>query len=282
MMSRHKTAFFLATLLALLPAPFARALEVQAVSSPSADITLSFVVSGRISRILVQEGDRVEAGQLLATLDDAPERIQTEQLKVQAADKTRILSAEAELEQKQVDLEKLEAARAKGAASSWEVEHMKLSVRMAELALRAATLEREQYSRQHAQAVRQLERMRLLSPISGRVEKVSVEAGEAVEKLGPVVRIVKTDPLWLDVPVPLTQARQLRIGQAAVVRFPGNPAGDASDGRIVHISAVADAASDTLRLRVEVANPSHRPAGERVTVNFPQIENGKASSAAKK
>jgi hypothetical protein len=36
--------------------------------------------------------------------------------------------------------------------------------------------------------------------------------------------------------------------------------------------SVADAASDTLRVRVEVANPSLRPAGEHVTVSFPLAE----------
>ena len=241
---------------------------------PSADITLSFVVSGKIAEILVKEGDTVEKGALLAALHDDPEKIQTEQLKVQAADKTRILSAKAELAQKLVDLEKLDAARKKGAVSEWEVAHMKLSVRMAKLALQAATIEHEQFQRQYAQAVQQLARMRIVAPIPGRVEKVSMEAGEGVDRLGPVVQLVRTDPLWLDVPVPLPRAKQLAMGQRAVVLFPGSPSGHSTDGRVVYISSVADAASDTLRVRIEVGNPSDRPAGERVSVNFPQHQNG--------
>jgi HlyD family secretion protein len=279
MIAKFKSSLFLFTvtvLLAVSPA-VSHSLEVQAVTIPSADITLSFVVSGKVTDILVKEGDTVEKGGLLAALHNGPERIQTEQLKVQASDMTRILSAKAELAQKMVDLEKFAAARKKGAVSDWEVAHMELSVRMAKLALQAATLEREQFQRQYAQAVQQLERMRIVSPIPGRVEKLFVEAAEGVEKLGPVVQLVRTDPLWIDAPVPLPQVKQLAVGQRAVVLFPGNPTGKSTDGRIVYISSVADAASDTLRVRIEVGNPSDRPAGERVTVGFPHIRNGKVA-----
>jgi len=249
----------------------AEPLEVQAITMPSADITLSFIVPGRIAEILVKEGDTVAKDQVLAKLDDAPERIQTQQLKIQATDRNKILSAEAEFAQKRVDLKKLKAARRKGAASDWEIEHMGLSVRIAELSLAAAKVEREQYQRRYAQALSQLERMRLASPSAGRVEKVFVEAGEAVEKLGPVIHVVKIDPLWLDVPVPLIHSAQLALGQTAVVTFPGEETGGLENARIIHVSSVADAASDTLRVRIEVANPEGRPAGERIIVGFPQV-----------
>ena len=50
--------------------------------------------------------------------------------------------------------------------------------------------------------------------------------------------------------------------------FPGEAAAATPNGRIINIATVADAASDTLRVRVEVANPLKRPAGERVAVAF--------------
>ena len=241
---------------------------VQAISMPSADITLSFVVPGRIAAVSVKQGDLVAKGQLLANLDDQPERIQAQQYKVQAGDKTKILSAEAELAQKKLDLKKVELAKAKGAASDWEIEHLILSVRIAELSLKAAILEQEQYQQRYAQALSQLERMRLVSPIAGRVEKVTVETGEAVNTLGPLIQVVKIDPLWIDVPVPLAQAKKLVLGQEVRVSYSGAEAGESSNGRIIHIAAVADAGSDTLGIRIEVANPDNRPAGERVTVAF--------------
>jgi RND family efflux transporter MFP subunit len=241
---------------------------VQAISVPSADITLSFVVPGRLSEVSIKEGDFVPKGKVLACLDDQPERIQAQQYKVQAGDKTKILSAEADLAQKKLDLKKVESAKAKGAASDWEIEHLMVNVRMADLALKAAILEQELNQHRYTQAMSQLERMRLVSPIAGRVEKLSVETGEAVNALGAVVQLVKIDPLWIDVPVPLAQAKKLALGQNVRVQFPDAEGAPSSKGKIIHIAAVADAASDTLGIRIEVPNPHNRPAGERVSVAF--------------
>jgi len=100
------------------------------------------------------------------------------------------------------------------------------------------------------------------------VERVLVEEGESVDALHEVIRVVQIDPLWIEVPVPLPQARSLKVAQKVCVAFersgPGEP-----NGTISHVASVADAASDTLTVRVEVANPTARPAGERVDVSFP-------------
>jgi multidrug resistance efflux pump len=136
-------------------------------------------------------------------------------------------------------------------------------------------LERKQYQRRYAQAVRQLERMRLVAPIAGRVEKVVAQPGEAVKTLGPVIKLVKTDPLWIDVPVPLSQMKQVALGQKVTVVFPGAERVEVPDGKITHIAAVADAASDTLNVRIEVVNLGSRPAGERVSVKFLTDQNDK-------
>lgn len=275
MIAKLRSASFLAVLLwglAYSPWP-AQAAGVEAISAPSADITLSFVIAGRLAEVLVKEGDAVKKGQPLAYLDDETERIQVQQLKVQAEDTTRIMAAEAELAQTRVDLKKLELAQTKGAVSEWEIEHVRLSVRLAELSLKAAILEHEQYRRRYAQALSQLERMRLVAPIAGHVEKIVVKPGEAAKMHGPVIQLVEIDPLWIDVPVPLTLAKQLALEQEVLVTFPGDEKVELPNGRVIRISSVADAASDTLLVRIEVANPLRRPAGERVDVNFPQGKN---------
>jgi len=41
-----------------------------------------------------------------------------------------------------------------------------------------------------------------------------------------------------------------------------------TEGRVVFVGSVADAASGTLRVRVEVPNKASRPAGEHVLVTF--------------
>jgi len=268
--SRSTAMVFLAALLGvLMGAPFhIHAETLQGITAPNADITLSFVVPGRISDVLVKEGNVVQKDQLLVRLYDEPELIQCEQLKMLSEDRTKILAAEAELAQKRVDLRKVEMARAKGAASDWEVEHLRLNVRIASLSLKSSILEREQYRRRHRHAQSQLAQMRLNAPLEGMIEDVSVETGESIGTLGPAIRLVQSDPLLIDVPVPMTQAAALEVGQDAWVTFPGLSAVESPNGRIINIATVADAASDTLRVRIEVPNPTKRPAGERVAIAF--------------
>lgn len=240
---------------------------VRAITNPSSDITLSYVQPGRIAKVHFTEGAWVKAGQVLVQQDDAVEQIQLAQLQAASADTTQIQASEASLAQKRVDLQKLEKAAAQNAATELEVEHAKLSVKMAELSLQLAMFEHEQAKRKYDEVKVQVEKMRLGSPIDGRIEKIHVEAGESINALTDVVRVVQIDPLWIDVPVPLIQAMDLSAGKMVKVLFP-NPNKASVEGSIVYIAAVADAASGTLRVRIEVPNKSNRPAGEHVEIIF--------------
>jgi multidrug efflux system membrane fusion protein len=242
--------------------------SIRAITRPSADITLSFVQPGRVAEVHVKEGHAVSAGQLLVQEDDAVERAQLAQLKAQSDNLTQIHASEASLAQRQVDLEKLQMAAERNAATPLEVQHAQLEVKIAELSLELARFEHEQATRKYEEHKIRVEQMQLPSPIDGRIERVEVEAGESVSALADVVQVVQIDPLWIDVPVPLHRAMDLERDMAAQVVFSG-PKEVAVAGRITFVAAVADAASDTVRVRVEVPNKTGRPAGEHVTVAFP-------------
>jgi RND family efflux transporter MFP subunit len=246
-------------------------MEIEAVTKPSADIELSFVRVGRVAEVLVKEGDIVKAGQLLARQDDRVEQLQLLQLKAKAVNRTRIEAAAAELLQKEEDLKKIEGAKKKGAATDWEVEHARLNVKIAELSLQLAKFEHEQDRGKYEEVKADVERMRLSSPIDGLVEEVSIEPGESAQPMKAAVRVVKIDPLWIDVIAPLQVAQSLKSGETGHITFPGQgvqKVGQRIEGRISFVSAVSKAASDTLRVRVEMANPGRRPAGERVTISL--------------
>ena len=248
---------------------------IEAVTRPSQDVTLSFVRPGRVSKVMVKDGDQVKAGQVLIQQDDQAEQLQLVELKAQADDTTRIRAAEAQLAQKQVDLKKIEWAAARGASTELEVEHAKLEVTIAELSLELSKFQQKQDRLKYEQAQAQVDRMKLVSPLDGRAEKVEAHEGQNCDAQEKVIRLVKVESLWIDVPVPLGQARQLKLGDLAAVEFPATgQAAATGTGKVIYIAAVADAPSGTLAVRVEAPNPERRPAGEHVKVNFPSSSAG--------
>jgi len=243
--------------------------DTEAVTRPSQDVTLSFVRAGRVAKVLVKEGQVVSEGDLLVQQDDSAEQAQFVQLKETANSVIHVEASKAQLAQKEADLEKMKNAAKRGVATALEVEHARLDVTIAELSLKLQEFEHSQNLRKLEEARLQLERMKIKSPISGRVERLYVEDGESVDAMKEVIRVVQIDPLWIETPVPLREARKLSVGDPARVAFDGK-APTRPNGKITHIANVADAASDTLRVRVESPNPTGRPAGERVTVAFPK------------
>jgi RND family efflux transporter MFP subunit len=240
---------------------------ISAVTKPSADVQMSFVHPGRISEIRVKQGDTVKPGDLLMKLDDEAERVEVANLKATADDVIRIHAAEAQGAQKAADLKKLEWAFKEGAATQWEVEHARLEVIIGDLSTGLARFNQQQDQGKYEEAKVNLERMKLLAPMAGKVEQLVAEVGQTADVQTKVIRIVNTQIMWSDVPVPMPLAVTLKTGQKATVEFP-KYLGGAIEGKVVHIAAVGDAGSDTLMVRVEIPNPAGRPAGERVRVHF--------------
>jgi membrane fusion protein (multidrug efflux system) len=150
------------------------------------------------------------------------------------------------LAQKKVDLKRLELAKQRGATTELEVEHAQLEAKIAGI---------------------RVDNMRLHSPIEGFVEMIEIEVGESLQALQDAIRIVRIDPLWIDVHVPQGKAYTVKVGDTAIVRFP-EPKKESFPGKVIFVSRAADAASTTLRARIEVPNKSNRPAGEHVSITF--------------
>jgi len=240
--------------------------DIEAITKPSKDVTLSFVHPGLVAEVRVKEGDKVAKDQVLVTQDAREEAALADQAKAQAEDDTRVAAQKATLDQKKVDLEKFKWAAKQGAATSFEVDHAALDVIIADLSLKLANFEHEQDQRKYTQSKVRVDQAIMVAPIAGVVELAPVKAGESVEAQTKVMRVVCIDPLWLDVAVPLELARTLKLEGAGVVKF--DDVKEALAGKITHIASVADAASNTLLVRLEVPNGSNRPAGERVHVSF--------------
>ena len=258
-------------------APEGQVYQFKAIARASEDITVSSTMPVRVAKVLVKDGDTVKPGQTLVQLDDEAERVQMEQLKAQAEDETRVEAADAQLAQKKLDLKRILNAKAKNAATELEVEHARLEVTISDLSLKLAQFEHSQNNRKYKQAEVQVDRLRLRVPTSDndlpgdtfKVFKVFVSRGESVDRLKEVIRIIKIDPLQIDVPVPeeIVEALKLKVAQRAHVIFP-KAKGAPAKGTIIYVADEIDAASGTQTVRVEIPNPGGRPAGKKVSVRF--------------
>jgi len=257
----------IALLLLFLPGYSWPESAVEAFTVPSADVTLSFIHAGRIAKVYVKQGDMVKAEEILIQQDDDAEQAQLSIIKAQSEDTSQIEAAEASLDQKKVYLKKLKWAFERASATELEIEKAQLEVKIAELELKIANFEHKQNTRKYKEAKIRVDNMRLKSPIAGKVEKVDVEVGESIDGLADALRIIRTDPLWVDVPVPLELSKSLKLKQSVQLTFMDNTE-EIVQGKIIFVSAFADSASNTLMVRIEVPNSSGRPAGEHTTVSF--------------
>lgn len=263
-----KLFVFVTIAFALCTSPLTAENAVDGFTVPSADIMLSFVVSGKVAKVKVKQGNQVNAGQVLVELDDRVEKNKIAQLEIQYNNESKKQSQVITLEQKKRDLKSLEKATDVGASSRKEIESARLEVKQLEFSILQIDLERELLKKQIEEEKLLHNNTRLTCPIDGEVELVNIEEGETVERLAEVVRVVKVDPLWVEVNIPLSSAHGLNIGDACKIMFSefNGKKPTYKSGKVIFRSSVADPGSDTLKFRLEVSNPEKRIAGERISV----------------
>ncbi|MGV8924597.1 MAG: efflux RND transporter periplasmic adaptor subunit [Ewingella sp.] len=97
----------------------------------------------------------------------------------------------------------------------------------------------------------------LTAPITGVIQSLDVRQGMAVSGGNTLMMLNGISSVWLDVAVPEAQGSQVVLGQPVQIIFPAYP-GKTFTGKVSTILPVADAASRTLKVRVELANPQQQ------------------------
>jgi RND family efflux transporter MFP subunit len=243
---------------------------VEALTQPRHDLELSFTIPGRVAAVLVEEGAVVTAGDPLVRLDDREVQARIKLLRVRAEADLQEKAAEAAWRLAQNEHEVAREAFADGAMGEFEVARAKLEEDQARISFELAQQRRLEAELQLDEALLSLEQFTIRAPKSGIIERVVADAGETVRELTPVVRLVSIDPLRIDAATPLETALQIRPGHSALVRYRAAGLSEDLEARVVHVASVADAASGTRLVRLELANPQGLPAGARVSVRFVQ------------
>jgi RND family efflux transporter MFP subunit len=209
---------------------------------PNQDVKVSALVPGRITTMLVAEGDHVKEGAGLARIEDRSFRDQLQQ-------------AQASVDQARANLENAHASRTRnenlferGIAARKDVQDATTQERVAEAALKQA---------QSALALArlQLSRTEVKSPLSGTVVKRFVSAGEQVDGTGaqPIFEVANTAEVELFGNVPAVYLEKIRVGQTLRVLTDAFP-GKVFAGRVVAISPAVDPSTNVGLARIRIAN----------------------------
>jgi len=158
---------------------------------------------GRVVRFDIREGDRVEAGDVLAKLDDDLLRHAADVARADVErDRGVVEERRAELENAQRDLTRLESLAEKGSARPVELDDAETDVTRARAQLRQAEAQLAADEAELATAERRLRDATIEAPFAGRVVSTSTEVGQWLDSGETVAELIALDVIecWLDVP----------------------------------------------------------------------------------
>jgi RND family efflux transporter MFP subunit len=243
----------------------------KSVTRPSRDSTLSYTFPVEIAEIVARGGATVKRGDLLVRGRDEEYRYQRDLQQIQAESDLDIQKAQAGVDQAQVEYDaQLEIKRKNTAAAPIELERARTTLIARKVDLEIAKRDHTQQKAQLGFRQAQLDRLALTAPFDGRVDTVSVEVGEVKRETEPVIRVVATDKLWIDVNTPIAQTLNLglKAGNPAwvLLDIPGEP--KVHTGKVIEVAADANFEAGLRRVRVELDNPGDWPSGLTSWVRF--------------
>jgi len=254
---------------------------VAASGAVEANVTAlaAFQIAGRVSRVLVDEGQPVAKGQVLAELDATDYRNGYDAAKAQA-DAAQAASQKAqaglrpqELEQARIDFERwqdeykrmkfLYDHKSLAANDFQKIEAgYKAAEQRYEMARQGARVEDKeaaggQYRAAAAQmreAGKRLADCQLRAPIAGFVGMRRIDVGDTVAAGTPVIGVLDLNPVKVRVAIPESEIGKVREGARATVTIPSLD-GRLFEGKVEAVGVAADPASRTYTVKIAVANP---------------------------
>ncbi|MDP9175142.1 MAG: efflux RND transporter periplasmic adaptor subunit [Planctomycetota bacterium] len=243
---------------------------VQEHTNPSATTEPTFMESGVVKNVLVKPGDVVHQGQILATEDADLEELKLKSMKILADSTAKVDAAIAERDMKKVVYENKKSSAELHAVTEMELQQAKLEFDEAEIQIRVYSEQGDQAAADVAGQERKIEKMKLLSPLDGIVEKINVNPGEIADPARPhgVMTLVRTQPLWVDFHVKSAKAAKLKLGQTLWASYVNEPDKWIA-GTVIYFDPVVNATVDEQVVRLELKNDEGKPAGWMVNVRLP-------------
>ncbi len=248
---------------------------------------VSSQVMGNILEVRAHEGDRVQGGQVLATIDDSQSRSAVDQATaaVTAAEK-ELSASDSDLALAGATLKRYQQLYEKKSVSPQEFDEIKARYQSAEARRDMARAGLAQAKAGLTQARTSLGYSRIRAPFTGVVTEKKIDAGMLASPGMPIFTIEDTRSYRLEVAVDESQLRAVRLGQLSPVTI--DALGNVQlSGKVVQIVPAADPASRSFLVKVELpADPGLRsglfgrarfPRGERLAILIPHtslVEHG--------
>lgn len=195
-----------------------------------ADAQVIAKVGGEVREILVEEGDRVRSGQVLARLDGDRLRFEMQQ-------------AEANLRKLQRDYQRNVDLRDRSLISAGDFEKIQYEMEALKATYDLAKLE--------------LGYTEIRAPIQGVVSQRFIKLGNTIDVNAPTFQVTSLEPLISYLHVPEREYRRIAAGQTATLRVDALQ-GSTFEGTVARISPVVDPATGTFKATIEVYDESRR------------------------
>lgn len=210
----------------------ARAIRIsgQTLSDKRAD--LSVRAAGVIERLPVKQGDWIEQGDLILSLEAEGKAAMVE-------------TARQLLTQREAELAATEALVKRGTLPTLRADEARSAIAAARSQLEAAEAD--------------LDRIQVVAPFAGYVDRVNVEEGSSVMQGAQVATLISIDPILATGEISEHDLRHVKIGDSADVQLVD---GSVRQGQLRYISREATNQTRTFPLEIAVPNPEGKvPAG---------------------
>ena len=201
-------------------------LRYSGTIEPSQTIPLTFQSSGLVEKVLVQEGDRVHKGQLLATVDNADNQ-------------SMYNAAIAKYNQAKDAYDRLKSVHDKGSLSEIKWVEMEANLKQAESQLQITKSS--------------VEKCTMRAPDNGMIGHRNVEPGQSAITTTAPLELVKIETVLVKVAVPENEISKIKKGQKATLTISALN-GKTFEGLVSNFGVVADKISRTYEVKIAVKN----------------------------
>ena len=181
-------------------------------------------VDGEVRELHVEEGDRVEKDQILATLDG--DRLRLE-----------LSESQASLGKLQRDFQRNQELQEKGLISEGDFEKIQYDLEALEASFNLASLE--------------LDYTQIRAPISGVISERYLKLGNTIKTGEPVFRVTSLDPLVAYMHVPEREFRQIGAGQPVYIEVDALTEASVV-ASVTRVSPIIDPETGTFKITIEL------------------------------